>query len=58
VAHAFVYADKTMFDLNKVLPAGSGWELTQTHAINSKGQIVGIGTFQGQVRGYLLDPKP
>jgi probable HAF family extracellular repeat protein len=57
VAHAFVYADATMFDLNKLLPTGSGWELTQTTAINAQGQIVGVGTFQGQLHGFLLNPQ-
>jgi probable HAF family extracellular repeat protein len=57
VAHAFVYADGTMFDLNKLLPANSDWELTQAHAINARGQIAGIGTWHGQVHGYLLDPN-
>ena len=57
VAHAFAYEDNTMFDLNKLLPANSGWELTQTTAINTLGQIVGVGTYQGQLHGFLLNPQ-
>ena len=57
VAHAFVYADNTMYDLNQLLPGDTGWELNLTTAINSSGQIVGVGSFQGQVHGFLLTPK-
>jgi probable HAF family extracellular repeat protein len=57
VAHAFAYADGTMIDLNRLLPIGTPWELTQAHAINTRGQITGIGTFHGQVHGFLLNPK-
>jgi len=43
-------------DLNTLLPSGSGWVLTQATGINSSGQIVGIGTFNGAKRVFLLDP--
>jgi probable HAF family extracellular repeat protein len=57
VAHAFVYADGTMYDMNKLLLTNTGWELTQAHSINAVGQIVGVGIFQGRVHGFFLDPK-
>lgn len=44
-------------DLNKLLPSGSGWTLYFAESINSKGQIVGIGDHNGQLRAFLLAPK-
>ena len=44
-------------DLNGVLPAGSGWVLSEARAINTKGQIVGTGTLQGVARGFVLTPQ-
>lgn len=53
---AFVWKDGTMSDLNNLLPANSGWEVTSASGINNNGQIVGTGTFNGQQRAYLLIP--
>jgi probable HAF family extracellular repeat protein len=44
-------------DLNALLPAGSGWVLTEAHAINAKGQIAGTGVLNGVVRGFVLTPS-
>jgi probable HAF family extracellular repeat protein len=46
-----------MRDLNNLLPPNSGWELTQALGINDKGQIVGYGTHDGQIRAFLLTPR-
>lgn len=54
--HAFVWKNGIMRDLNKLLPANSGWELNSAQAINNRGQIVGEGKFNGQQRAYLLTP--
>lgn len=35
----------------------SGWVLTGVNGVNSVGQIVGVGTFNGQSRGFLLTPQ-
>jgi probable HAF family extracellular repeat protein len=43
--HAFLYVGGQMIDLNKLVPAGSGWELTAATGINDKGQISGYGTY-------------
>jgi probable HAF family extracellular repeat protein/T5SS/PEP-CTERM-associated repeat protein len=56
-SHAFVWADGQMQDLNDLIPSGSGWVLSEAHAINDKGRIVGFGTFDGQTRAFLLEPK-
>jgi probable HAF family extracellular repeat protein len=45
-----------MLDLNTLLPANSGWYLTQAYDINEKGQIVGNGTIGGEQHAYRLTP--
>ena len=52
--HAFLWqqADGTTIDLNQWAPAG--WTLTTATAINDNGDIVGTGTFNGVVHGFLL----
>jgi probable HAF family extracellular repeat protein len=52
--HAFRYTAGTMVDLNTLLPASSGWELLSANAINNRGEIVGQGRFEGQLRAYKL----
>jgi probable HAF family extracellular repeat protein len=46
-----------MRDLNDLLINGSGWELSSGQDINNSGQIVGIGTINGQTHGFLLNPS-
>jgi probable HAF family extracellular repeat protein len=45
--HAFLYSDGVMRDLNSLIPANSGFELTSAAAINDNGNIVGYGYNQG-----------
>ena len=55
--HAFRWtAEEGMIDLNDLLPFWSGWELLNAFDINDKGQIVGSGRIDGQIRGYRLSP--
>jgi len=54
--HAFVYSSGKMKDLNKLIPAGSGWVLTEADSINDSGQIVGTGMHNGQQHAFLLTP--
>jgi probable HAF family extracellular repeat protein len=56
--HAFLYTEGVMRDLNSLVPAGSGWVLTQALGINDSGQIVGVGTHGGQQRTFLLTLAP
>lgn len=51
---AFLYSNGTMIDLNSLLPANSGWRLTEATAINNSGQIVGEGFVNGQLHAFLL----
>jgi probable HAF family extracellular repeat protein len=39
--HAFLWEKGTMYDLNELIPADSGLELFETHAINDVGVIAG-----------------
>lgn len=50
----FVWHNGVMTDLNTLLPANSGWELTSARFINDQQQVVGEGLFQGQNSWYLL----
>jgi probable HAF family extracellular repeat protein len=54
--HAFVYSGGQMRDLNNLMPANSGWELTEARDINNGGQIVGNGIKDGHQRAFLLTP--
>ena len=54
---AFLYSKNTgMVDLNTLLPANSGWRLTEATAINNQGQIVGAGINPaGATHAFLLN---
>jgi probable HAF family extracellular repeat protein len=60
--NAVLWKDGKMTDLNKLIPANSGWELTAPYAtynyhVNNKGQIVGIGRFNGKDgHAFVLTP--
>jgi probable HAF family extracellular repeat protein len=55
--NAFIYLNGAMVDLNSLIPSGSGWDLLEAYGINSAGQIVGEGMFDGQSHAFLLDPE-
>ena len=55
-SHAFVYSDGVMLDLNHLLPIGSGWTISDAYAINSSGDILGTGLFDGQSYAVELAP--
>lgn len=57
-SHAFVWsANNGMRDLNALIPANSGWVLQNAVAINVAGQIVGVGTVNGNQHAFLLTPQ-
>lgn len=57
--HAFLYnSTEGMLDLNGLISPRSGWELINAVAINSSGQIVGTGKFEGGSRSFILTPVP
>ena len=55
--HAYLCSNGKMQDLNKLIPAGSGWILTQANGINDEGEIVGFGTIKGHQHAFLLTPQ-
>ncbi|GAB4181608.1 MAG: hypothetical protein Fur006_16800 [Coleofasciculaceae cyanobacterium] len=55
---AFLYSGGGMFDLNGLIPTGSGWTVSSVSAINDSGQIAGTGTIGGQSRAFIMSPNP
>ncbi len=48
-----------MVNLNDILPEDSGWDyLESAKGINNKGQIIGLGSINGQKHAFLLNPIP
>ena len=56
-SHAFLWRDGRMWDLNRFLPACSGWILVSANGLNNRGQIVGDGLYQNHHHAFLLTPK-
>jgi probable HAF family extracellular repeat protein len=54
--HAALWVGGQAVDLNTLIPANSGWQLTLATGINDHGQIVGQGTFNNSQRSFLLTP--
>ncbi|MDZ5455245.1 PEP-CTERM sorting domain-containing protein [Azohydromonas lata] len=57
---AFLYRDSQLHDLDSLLrPQDSQrWQLSEAQALNDRGQIIGIGYLNGQLRQYLAAPVP
>ena len=56
--HAFLYTNGSIFDLNNLIPANSGWTLESATAINDSGEIVGDGynANDNTLSAFLLTP--
>ncbi|MCP4133884.1 MAG: DUF3466 family protein [bacterium] len=57
VSYAFIYENGQKENLQDILPANSGWALTDAIDINIKGEIIGKGTLDGEEHSFLLRPK-
>jgi len=53
VHHAFLWQNGVMADLNNLIPANSGWELTTAFGINDSQRIVGGGLHNGLQRAFV-----
>jgi probable HAF family extracellular repeat protein len=54
----FLYRNGRVWDLNELIPAGTGWRLEYAVAINDRGQIVGAGRLKGgAAHAVLLTPE-
>lgn len=57
--NAFLYSSGTMYNLNSLIPSGSGWTLTNATGINDSGYIVADGVNSSGVNeAFLLTPAP
>jgi probable HAF family extracellular repeat protein len=54
--HAFLYVGGTMRDLNGLIGGGSGWMLNAAYGIDNKGEILGVGTYNGAEHEFRLEP--
>ena len=52
----FLYSGGSLYNLNDLLPANSGWQIDQPVALNNAGQIIGYGTYHGADHYFLLSP--
>lgn len=55
--HAVVWKNGAIQDLNALIPAGTGWILTNAYDVANDGRIVGEGFINGQARPFVLIPK-
>lgn len=55
--HGFFCRDQKLYDLNDFLDGDAGWEMIQALAINTRGEIIGIGSHDGDDRIVLLRPR-
>jgi probable HAF family extracellular repeat protein len=56
--HAFLYSEGHMQDLNDLIPADSGWTLTDAREINNSGQIIRFGKLNGNLATRLFLATP
>lgn len=49
---------QTPIDINELIDPLSGWILSEATAINERGEIVGYGRFNGEIRAFLATPVP
>ena len=55
--NATLYTDGALFNLNDLIPPGSGWRLNDARSINDSGRIVGNGSLGFQSHAFLLIPN-
>lgn len=55
-SEAWIYEGHQFYNLQALIPATTGWQLTQANAINQEGQILVWGTRNGVGSSLLLTP--
>ena len=53
---ATIWNGPVITDLNDLISPFSGWNLINATSINDAGQIVGVGFFLGELRGFIMTP--
>jgi len=56
-SRALIWLDGVMTDLNALIPANSGWYLSNASSINDSGEIAGVGTINGETHAFLATPS-
>jgi len=56
--HAFLWENDQIVDLNTLIAPEAGWELTSAFEINNTGDIIGVGTYNGEQRGFIAKAVP
>jgi hypothetical protein len=51
-----LFLDGQVYDLNSLIPANSGWQLSSAISINDSGQIAGMGVYNGVTEPFLMTP--
>ncbi|MGZ8219084.1 hypothetical protein [Methylomagnum sp.] len=54
--HAIIYRDGSLLDLNALIEPTAGWLLAKANDINDRGEIIGMGLFEGSWHAFLLRP--
>ena len=54
---ALLWQNGKVYELNTLVPTGSGWKLQNALGINDRGWIVGNGIHNGIRRGFVLKPR-
>ena len=57
VGNGSLYSGGSVQSLLSLLPVGNGWSNLTATGINDAGQIVGQGTFQGQLEAFEMTPN-
>ena len=55
--HAVLWRGGKAYDLNALIPPGTGWILRDAVAINNRGWIVGNGKHKGIFKAFVLKPR-
>ena len=55
-AHAALWSDGKVIDLNDIIEERQGWTLVQARGINNKGFVVGTGIKDGHVGAFVVGP--